>query len=85
VASSDFEGRASVTARAEEEDVMADINPIHLQKALKGASYPATKDSLVATAKDNGADDEVMSFLNDLPDREFGGPNGVTKEISSDS
>ena len=64
---------------------MADINPIHLQKALKGATYPATKDSLVATAKDNGADDEVMTFLNDLPDREFGGPNGVTKEISSDS
>ena len=64
---------------------MADINPIHLQKALKGASYPATKDSLIATAKDNGADDGVMTFLNELPDREFGGPNGVTKEISSDS
>jgi hypothetical protein len=63
---------------------MADINPIHLQKALKGASYPASR-HLVATAKGNGANDEVMTFLNDLPDREFGGPNGVTKQISSDS
>ena len=62
---------------------MAEINPIHLQKALKGASYPASKDDLIATAKGNSADDEVMSFLNELPDREFGGPNGVTKEISS--
>ena len=63
---------------------MADtINPIHLQKALKGVSYPASKDDLIAKAKDNSADDEVMSFLDGLPDREFGGPNGVTKEISS--
>ena len=64
---------------------MADINPIHLQKALKGASYPASKDDLISTAQGNSADEDVMSFLNDLPDREFGGPNGVTKEISSDS
>ena len=64
---------------------MADIDPIHLQKALKGASYPASKDDLIATAKANGADDEVMTFLGDLPDREFGGPNGVTTEIGSDS
>lgn len=62
---------------------MAEINPIHLQKALKGVDYPASKDDLISKAKDNGADDEVMTFLNGLPDREFGGPNGVTKEISS--
>ena len=52
-------------------------------QALKGVSYPASKDDLIAKAKNNSADDEVMSFLADLPDREFGGPNGVTKEISS--
>ena len=62
---------------------MASINPIHLQKALKDVDYPATKDDLIAKAKDNGADDEVMSFLDDLPEREYGGPNGVTNEISS--
>ncbi len=64
---------------------MADINPIHLQKALKGASYPASKADLVETAKGNSADSDVLDFLKDLPDREFGGPNGVTKEISADS
>ena len=62
---------------------MASINPIHLQKALKDVSYPASKDDLIAKAKDNGADDEVMTFLDGIPDREYGGPNGVTKEISS--
>ena len=62
---------------------MADVNPIELQKALKGVDYPASKDDLISTANDNGADEEIMSFLNGLPDREFGGPNGVTKEISS--
>ena len=54
---------------------MAESNPIHLQKALKN--------DLIAKARHNAADDEVMTFLNELPDREFGGPNGVTKEISS--
>jgi hypothetical protein len=64
---------------------MAEINPIHLQKALKGVSYPASKADLVAAANGNDADHEVLAFLDELPDREFGGPNGVTKEISSDS
>lgn len=62
---------------------MASINPIKLQKALHGVDYPASKQDLIATADSNGADQEVMSFLEDLPDREYGGPNGVAKEISS--
>ncbi len=62
---------------------MAPINPIQLQKALHGADYPASKQDLIAVAESNDADQEVLGFLNDIPDREYGGPNGVTKEISS--
>ena len=32
-----------------------DVNPIELQKHLKGADYPASRDDLVALARDNGA------------------------------
>ena len=42
---------------------MATINPIQLQKFLKGAEYPMGKDALVALAKDNGADDDVLEAL----------------------
>ncbi|MET9549131.1 DUF2795 domain-containing protein [Streptomyces sp. NPDC006627] len=35
---------------------MADISPIDLQKALKGAEYPCNRDNLVSLAEDNGAD-----------------------------
>jgi len=37
------------------------VNPIEVQKHLKGISYPATKDDVVSTAEQNGADDERSS------------------------
>lgn len=60
---------------------MATINPIQLQKFLKGAEYPMGKDALVALAKDNGAGDDVLEALGALEDREYDGPNGVSKEL----
>jgi hypothetical protein len=42
---------------------MADLNPIELQKALKGADYPASRDDLVqrlanaGTSRFDGPDD----------------------------
>lgn len=35
---------------------MAKVNPIQLQKHLKGVDYPATKEDLLQHAKDQGAD-----------------------------
>ena len=63
-------------------NVAAGANPMALKKGIE-AAVASVSEYLLSTAKDNGADEEVMSFLGDLPDREFGGPNGVTKEISS--
>lgn len=50
---------------------MAKVNPIQMQKFLKGMDYPAKKGDLVNHAKNHGADEEVISMLNDLPQNDF--------------
>ncbi|MEU5719342.1 DUF2795 domain-containing protein [Streptomyces sp. NPDC020403] len=64
---------------------MTDTNPIELQKALKGAEYPAARDDLVAVARDNGADDAFVDRLSHAKRARFDGPNDVQKAVFSDS
>ena len=61
---------------------MAKVNPIELQKALGGVDYPASKDELVKNAEGKNADDGVLSFLRDLPDKNYETPADVNKEMS---
>lgn len=61
---------------------MATINPVQLQKFLKGVDYPATKDVLIENAKKMGADDNVCSSLEQLPDEEFEAPIDVSQALS---
>lgn len=56
-------------------------NPIQLQKYLKGVDYPAKKKVLLDRARQEGADEDVIFTLEKLPDREYDGPTGITKEI----
>jgi hypothetical protein len=60
---------------------MAKVNPIQLQKALKGISYPADKAKLLETAKRNNADDSMQSALKKLPDQDFNRPSDVSKAV----
>ncbi|WP_225832950.1 DUF2795 domain-containing protein [Streptomyces sp. NK08204] len=60
---------------------MADTSPIELQKALKGADYPASRDDLVSVARNNGADDKIVDKLSHAKARRFDGPNDVQKEV----
>ena len=62
---------------------MAKVNPIQVQKFLGGMDYPASKEKLVEHARGQGADENVISTLEQLPDREYDGPSGVTKEIGN--
>ncbi|MGC7100772.1 DUF2795 domain-containing protein [Amycolatopsis lurida] len=64
---------------------MAKANPIEVQKHLSGVDYPAGRDDLVAAARSNGADDNTLELLGNLPDREYEGPSGVSQEISAQS
>ncbi len=58
------------------------MNPIDVQKHLKGASYPASKDDLVATAEGNGAPAELLEALRGADVSEFSGPDQVMKTLS---
>jgi hypothetical protein len=54
-----------------------------VQKALKGANYPATGEQLAELAQGNGADDGLVEELRGIG-REVDGPNGVMKELKGD-
>ena len=55
-----------------------------VQKALKGASYPSTRDDLVALAKDNGADEELVRALGGMDKDSFDGPSAVMEGMKGD-
>jgi hypothetical protein len=57
------------------------VNPIQLQKFLGGVDYPADKGTLVERARSNGADDEVLRTLRELPMERFNSPNDVSEAI----
>jgi hypothetical protein len=48
-----------------------------VQKALKGADYPASRDELVELAQRNGADQEVIDALREADADRFDGPDKV--------
>lgn len=56
-------------------------SPIGIQKALKGASYPARKQDLLKTAQANGADDSTLQTLRNMPDEEYDTPAAVSKAV----
>lgn len=60
---------------------MAKVNPIQLQKHLKGVDYPARKADLIKTAEEQGGDENVRKTLEQLPDKEFETPAAVSKAI----
>ena len=59
------------------------MNPIRVQKHLKGMSYPATKDELVSTAQKNGADEGLLEQLRSTGRNEFTGPDDVMEALGN--
>ena len=58
-----------------------DVNPIEVQKALKGVDYPASKDELVQMAESNDAPQEIVEELRSLEESEFDGPDRVQQAL----
>jgi hypothetical protein len=55
-------------------------SPSNVQSYLKGVSYPASKDDLLAAAKRNGAPDDIMRVIRGFEGgTEYGGPQEVMK------
>ncbi len=53
------------------------MNPIEVQKHLKGVSYPASRDELVAAAEEKGAAGELLEQLRGLDEDAFDSPADV--------
>jgi hypothetical protein len=62
---------------------MAAINPIQLEKFLKGVNYPARKADLIKRAEQNGADEQARAALQQLPDQQFASPADVSKAVGA--
>ena len=60
---------------------MALADFIRVHKFISGIHYPATKQQLVDKARGNQADDEALSALTGMPEREYSGPDEVSRAI----
>lgn len=60
---------------------MARVNPIQVQKHLKGIDYPVNKENLIKHAQEHGADEDLQSILGELPDEEYETAADVSKAI----
>jgi uncharacterized protein with GYD domain len=57
------------------------VNPIEVQRFLKGVDYPASKAELLQQAEQAGADERVRATLQRLPDQEYQAPTDVSEAI----
>jgi hypothetical protein len=62
---------------------MAKVNPIQLQKFLKGVDYPVSKQDLLKHIEQQGADEDVRATLEQLPDQQFQTPADVSKAVGA--
>jgi hypothetical protein len=56
-------------------------SPAAVENYLKGINFPANKEALLNQAKNNNAPDDVMKTIQKLPDKEYGSPIDVGKEV----
>lgn len=60
---------------------MANVNPVQIQNFLGGVNYPASRDDLVSCAKQQGADDNVLQAIQNLPYDNFDTPADVSEAV----
>lgn len=59
----------------------AKVSAAEIQLYLKGIHYPVNKQKIIQTAKGNSAPDNVISFLNRLPEKQYQYPTDVEVEF----
>jgi hypothetical protein len=57
------------------------VNPVEVEKCLKGVNYPAKKQDLIKHAQQQGANQDVMEVLKEMRDTEFNSPIDVSKAV----
>ncbi|WP_110650771.1 DUF2795 domain-containing protein [Salinicola peritrichatus] len=56
-------------------------SPANITHHLKGIDFPASRADIEKQAKENGAEDDVMEIIRQLPDQEYGSMADVTKGV----
>lgn len=59
------------------------ISPIALQKHLKGATYPASKQDLVMRARTNQAPEDLLARIRLLPEHMYATPAEVMRAFGA--
>jgi len=60
---------------------MARVNPIQVQKYLKGMGYPASRADVIRKAQESGADERILAALQKLPETQFNSPNDISQAL----
>jgi hypothetical protein len=55
-----------------------------VHRFLHGITYPATKQQLVDQARYNQANEEALNALRAMPDREYSGPDEISRAVAKD-
>jgi hypothetical protein len=59
-------------------------SPASVQRHLRGISYPADLEDLVAQAEENDAPAEVMAAIESLEERTYDGPEDVSDALGDE-
>lgn len=57
------------------------VNPVRVQKFLAEVDYPCSREDLISAASQQGADDDVLQTLQNMPMERFNLPNDVVEAI----
>ena len=63
------------------DDQQAFTSPAQVEKYLKGIDFPATLEDMIEHARENGAPEDVISLLEQMPDREYDSAADVAKGV----
>jgi hypothetical protein len=58
-------------------------SPAEVEEYLHGLDFPSDKDDLISKARDNGAPDDVISLLDNLPEQDYHSPIEVSNAIGN--
>ena len=59
------------------------MSPIEMERYLRGASYPASKEQLMQLARQNGAPEPVTKMIQQLPTAQFNRATDVTQALGA--
>ena len=54
---------------------------IEIQKFLSDVDYPADKRTLLGSVKENGADENAIEILQELPEKTYNSPTDVSRHV----